>query len=329
MRRAVHATAYTAPAPAPSSSSGHKKKRPAPLTVAQESVVRFYNELRLQQLCDQFSFPASVSATSTLFFKRFYLFQPLTGVSANQLFATCIWLASKVEEAHIQLTHLEEVTRVPAAEIVRLEVLLLQGLKFHLRVYHAFRPLQALLELLPSSHAGHERLDHASVALVRRLTLSDCTLLLPPPQIAVAALLHAAEAGDERKAVERALAAHFGAETWARLCGTACPVVERCIAEVEQLHAQLDNAAVRTYNKAIKAYRNPLLDQESEAYKAAEKAAADELLARRQAKYKREAEAEQARSEELLGVGVGADLSFTPLSLPLSLPLPRPQPQTQ
>jgi hypothetical protein len=60
----------------------------------------------------------------------------------------CIYLASKAEEAFIKLGALCHYTRTREDAVKNLEVPLLEGIKFHLRVYHPYRPLRGLLQTI-------------------------------------------------------------------------------------------------------------------------------------------------------------------------------------
>lgn len=58
---------------------------------------------------------------------------------------TSVYLACKVEEHRIDATDLGKRVDRDAAVITSNEVTLLKGLKFHLNIYHPFRPLHGFL----------------------------------------------------------------------------------------------------------------------------------------------------------------------------------------
>lgn len=59
---------------------------------------------------------------------------------------TCIYLACKVEESHLRLRDLEmRFSDIRAESIIETELLLLEGLGFHLAVHHPHRALQGFI----------------------------------------------------------------------------------------------------------------------------------------------------------------------------------------
>jgi len=118
---------------------------------------------------------------------------------------TCIYLATKVEEAHIKgedlanhklLQDVWDEERDPESRLkamVKTEVPLLEGLRFHLRLYLPFRPLRGLrLELqnkFPEISASKwEALELEGFKILESSFYTDVCLLYPPSQIALAAM---------------------------------------------------------------------------------------------------------------------------------------------
>lgn len=74
-------------------------------------------------------------------------------VIANR--AACIYLACKTEEFHLDADRVSEKfnRQSSADEIIENELLLLDGLNFHLQINHPFRPLQGFITDLKVSVA--------------------------------------------------------------------------------------------------------------------------------------------------------------------------------
>ena len=64
---------------------------------------------------------------------------------------TCLFLATKVEEAYTEADVLAKYANIEKEWMIRLESVVLEALKFHLRVYHPYKPLQGLLKMIKVS----------------------------------------------------------------------------------------------------------------------------------------------------------------------------------
>jgi len=106
----------------------------------------------------------------------------------------CIHLACKSEEAFIKPVQLAEHTQIKLETLVKMEVPLLQGLKFHLRVYHPFRPLAGFLIKLRELDSEVEvgEFEKEATNFIHHSLFTDACLLHSPSQIALAALSKAA-----------------------------------------------------------------------------------------------------------------------------------------
>ncbi len=81
-------------------------------------------------------------ATAITYFKRFYLVASPIEYVPRKVVAAVILLAAKSEEARINSGELATLTGCKLKDITSLELTLLQCLKFHLRVFHAYRALR-------------------------------------------------------------------------------------------------------------------------------------------------------------------------------------------
>lgn len=117
---------------------------------------------------------------------------------------TCIFLSCKAED-HYQdinyfVTKLEEFTQsvIKTDEILKLELIVLQGLQFHLLVYHPYRSLFAfvhdndLISKLSEEVKSIDTLYNSGKLVIKQTLYTDASFLYPPGLIALASLYHGA-----------------------------------------------------------------------------------------------------------------------------------------
>lgn len=154
-------------APSTAAHAGSKRPRepePAPLAaslspVETQRLLRFY-EHEIARICGKAGFDRAVMATSTVLFKRFYLSAAPEEFPPAVLVYTAIFAGIKVESC--PYTELEDFCRklifsegLADDALVLMETPFLQGLKFHLMVYHPYRPLKALLMECIQAYTAH------------------------------------------------------------------------------------------------------------------------------------------------------------------------------
>ncbi|CAM9953666.1 unnamed protein product [Choristocarpus tenellus] len=81
-----------------------------------------------------------------MYFKRFYLSNSVLEHDPKLLMLTCVFLASKTEEQMTNVSSLSKATGLDELAILAEELPLLQGLNFHLAVFHPYRAVPALVE---------------------------------------------------------------------------------------------------------------------------------------------------------------------------------------
>lgn len=171
------------------------RKKAPPLSMQEESTLKLFYEGHIQSIASQYKFPLSIPATATMYFKRFFVLHSVMSYDPKLVMVTCLNLACKAEEAPITLEGLAKHTGTQVAEVVKWEVAVLQGIQFHMLVFHPYRPLQGLVEALtawrPTSKASFGQLYQRSLALIQDSYYTDLCLLHAPSQIALAALLKA------------------------------------------------------------------------------------------------------------------------------------------
>lgn len=189
-----------------------------------------------------------------------------------------------------------------------LEVPALEGVDFHLKVYHPMRPLKALLPALSKvdgvTAEAIGRLGNRAMDMFPDLMRTDAPLSYPPAQIAAAALI---AANREEKVTSEADVMKIIAGV-----GRAPPATDVLSRRVNAVLALLDARRespppsaddIRPLLLKLKKCANPIFDPSSKEYKAREEKARREKEAQRALKRKRQREEAAARDRELLGGG--------------------------
>ncbi|KAJ8524106.1 hypothetical protein ON010_g17011 [Phytophthora cinnamomi] len=138
-----------------------------------------------------------------LLFKRFYLSNSVMEFHPKYLVPTAIYVAGKVEEQYMSVDTVADQLHVDHKFIIGHEMILLEGVRFQLIMYHPFRALlgflddfrafakQVLNKDLPASVL--QKLHANSTAMLNDLLLTDLPLLHYPSNLALAALWHVAD----------------------------------------------------------------------------------------------------------------------------------------
>lgn len=172
------------------------------LTLEEESTYLEFYIQNITTTCNFFKMPTQVRLTAASFFKKFYLVNSVMHYHPKNILYTCIFLAAKSENYFISIeSYVKALKGVQTKDILDLEFIVLQSLKFTLLVHHPFRPLygffldfQAIL-LNPSPIMYDVSADtignlynNAKEWLNKYYMLSDVAFLFTPPQIALAAM---------------------------------------------------------------------------------------------------------------------------------------------
>lgn len=171
------------------------------ITVDEEiKFIQYYSNMIIK-LSSIFQMPTQVKATAISLFKKFYLHNSVMEYHPKNILYTCLFLAAKSENFFISIeSFIKPLKKTIASDILDLEFIVLQSLKFTLMVHHPFRPLygffldfQAVL-LFPSLlydvniDTIGQLYDKAKTWLNDYALLSNVSFLFTPPQIALAAL---------------------------------------------------------------------------------------------------------------------------------------------
>ncbi|XP_016473803.1 cyclin-H1-1 isoform X5 [Nicotiana tabacum] len=137
------------------------EKRPKPLKVEEEQLLRAFYEFKIQDVCDAFKFPRKIQATALIYFKRFYLQWSVMEHHPKNIMLTCIYAACKAEENHVSAEELGKGIEQDHHVILNNEMLVLQ------------------------------RMLEAARMEADKIMRTEAPLLFPPGQLALAALRRA------------------------------------------------------------------------------------------------------------------------------------------
>ncbi|KAE8911896.1 hypothetical protein PF005_g5931 [Phytophthora fragariae] len=191
------------------------------LSPEQEALLRDFYEEKIQESCSAQFLRTSdkVKCCAMLLFKRFYLSNSVMEFHPKYLVPTAIYVAGKVEEQYMSVDTVANQLHVDHKFIIGHEMVLLEGVRFQLIMYHPFRALlgflddfrafakQVLNKDLPATVL--QKLHANSTALLNNLLLTDLPLLHYPSYLALAALWHvtdevAASSGEKACGLESA-----------------------------------------------------------------------------------------------------------------------------
>ncbi|XP_019262491.1 PREDICTED: cyclin-H1-1 isoform X2 [Nicotiana attenuata] len=152
------------------------EKRPKPLKVEEEQLLRAFYEFKIQDVCDAFKFPRKIQATALIYFKRFYLQWSVMEHHPKNIMLTCIYAACKAEENHVSAEELGKGIEQDHHVILNNEMLVLQE----------FRGAND-----DDQHETLKRMLEAAKMEADKIMRTEAPLLFPPGQLALAALRRA------------------------------------------------------------------------------------------------------------------------------------------
>uniref|UniRef100_A0AAV1SYX7 Cyclin-like domain-containing protein n=1 Tax=Peronospora matthiolae TaxID=2874970 RepID=A0AAV1SYX7_9STRA len=172
------------------------------LSREQETLLRTFYEEKIQESCSAQFLRTSdkVKCCALMLFKRFYLSNSVMEFHPKYLVPTVIYVAGKVEEQYISVDTVAEHLHVDHRVIISHEMILLEGVRFQLIMYHPFRALLGFLDDfrafakqvqskdLPATVL--QKLHAESTTVLHEMLVTDLPLLHYPSYLALAALWH-------------------------------------------------------------------------------------------------------------------------------------------
>lgn len=175
------------------------------LTPAQEALLRAFYEEKIQESCSQQFLRTSdkVKCCAVMLYKRFYLSNSVMEFHPKFMVPTAIYVAGKVEEQYMSVDTVADQLHVDHKHIIGHEMVLLEGVRFQLIMYHPFRALLGFMGDLQSfakavltkelPAALLQKLHANSCAVLNELLLTDLPLTQYPAYLALAALAMVAD----------------------------------------------------------------------------------------------------------------------------------------
>ncbi|EDK43407.1 hypothetical protein LELG_01585 [Lodderomyces elongisporus NRRL YB-4239] len=172
------------------------------LSPEEESTYLDFYIQNITTTCNFFKMPTQVKLTAASFFKKFYIVNSVMEFHPKNVLYTCIFLAAKSENYFISIdSFVKALKGVEKTDILSLEFILLQSLKFTLLVHHPMRPLYGFFldfqaELLHPDPVMYDvsvdtigkLYNSAKEWLNKYYMFSDVGFLFAPPHIALAAM---------------------------------------------------------------------------------------------------------------------------------------------
>ncbi|ETW03075.1 hypothetical protein H310_05503 [Aphanomyces invadans] len=173
------------------------------LTDEEEAMVVDFYQIQVQNTCTSiFKTSDKVKAAALLLFKRFYLSNSIMEFHPKYIGATSIYVAGKVEEQYISVETLVKSYEgvIKESDVVAHEMIVLEGVRFQLIMYHPFRSLTGFIDDLRAfakSSRGNgtdvplatlQTLHATATGVINELLLTDSPFLYAPSIVALAAL---------------------------------------------------------------------------------------------------------------------------------------------
>lgn len=173
------------------------------LTPEQEALVRDFYEAKVQESCTQlFRTSDKVKCCAVMLYKRFYLSNSVMEFHPKFIVPTAIYVAGKVEEQYINVDTIAEQLQVDHKHVIGHEMILLEGVRFQLIMYHPLRALHGFVDDYRGFHKSQgkdlpldalQKLHANSCVVLNDLMLTRLPLHTFPALLSLASLCHVAE----------------------------------------------------------------------------------------------------------------------------------------
>jgi cyclin H len=177
---------------------------PTPLTIPEELSLLHWGCLKIHEIGLALSpapIPPAIRCTAIQYLRRFYLTNSPMTYHPKSILTCALYLATKSSHWHVSIGRfIAELEGVEEKDVVGLEFLLMQGLRFTLDVRHPVKGLEGghleLLEMLRGKHLPgkyternvNELVKEARELLRTAAQMTDVYFLFTPPQIWMGAL---------------------------------------------------------------------------------------------------------------------------------------------
>ncbi|OQR82805.1 cyclin-H [Achlya hypogyna] len=179
----------------------------AVLSLEEEALVLNFYQVQVQQSCTGlFRTSDKVKSAAVVLFKRFYLSNSVMEFHPKYIAPTVIYVAGKVEEQYISVDSISEQLSVDVNQVIAHEMIVLEGVRFQLIMYHPFRALTGFIDDVRAYYKSRgvdlkiptlQSLHASATATINDLILTDAPLLFAPACLALAGLQLTVEAAPE------------------------------------------------------------------------------------------------------------------------------------
>ena len=190
-------------------------KYPIPSDAEYLSAMDFYFK-EIIEICRKYQFPAYVSCTAVTYFDRFFLNPSfnLINIDAMCMKDTAIYLASKAEQSLLSgIDQLTNFTKTPSQQVIDNELVLMDGINFHLKIWSPLRSLRTFLsdfKIIYKNEKGNalnqkieQRLFQQAQHLIQDSFICDVAFIYSPSQISLSCLLLVLSSPDLPKATKQ------------------------------------------------------------------------------------------------------------------------------
>lgn len=168
------------------------------ISPAEEAALLRYYQQKLMGICENLKLPKKVLNTAVTYVKRFYIKRSVFEYDPQHIVLVCLYLACKTEDCYLSAAELGRLVGMPAEVLLKMELVLLQGLNFDLHVHSVHRALDGWLmdltdwmeRIIENTMSETQQNDLRSSAYKAAdvILLSDAPLLFTPAQLGLAAL---------------------------------------------------------------------------------------------------------------------------------------------
>lgn len=108
-------------------------------------IIMLHYEFKLKALSQSLKASKNVFGTSIIFMKRFYVHRDILEFHPDFVWCVCFMLACKAEEARIRFKSIAAQSNLNLEDVLSNEINVLEGINFHLWVYHPYRSFFAFM----------------------------------------------------------------------------------------------------------------------------------------------------------------------------------------
>lgn len=160
------------------------------LTPDECNLLLLYYRQSILLLSTALNYPSYITYTAYTLYNRFYLYNTPMQCHPKLIMLCCFFIAGKVEDHWISSQTLADKTKTTIDNITKYELIIMQTIKFNLRIWHANKPLDGLIYLLKDKHniTIQQNIIQRCNELIDISYYTDIQFLYAPSNIALSVL---------------------------------------------------------------------------------------------------------------------------------------------